>query len=151
MSSFQRLNKKGTFKERKIKAADYSKASHSHWPRTQMNGRSPHEMHARIVYTWGGIVFLFTYSSYRWVPLYTHATVIHSSHPLLCYFPLLPYAVEYSQVDWHEFVLVETINFRETETGEYNNNSTVVHIMGSTIVYCVVQIVFRNCIEHHWF
>ena len=27
--------------------------------------------------------------------------------------------VEYSQVDWHEFVLVETINFRETETGKF--------------------------------
>lgn len=27
--------------------------------------------------------------------------------------------VEYSQVDWHEFVLVETITFRENETGVY--------------------------------
>ena len=37
----------------------------------------------------------------------------HISLPLCNFF-----AVEYSQVDWHEFVLVETVNFRETETGK---------------------------------
>ena len=26
-------------------------------------------------------------------------------------------AVEYAQIDWHDFVLVETIDFRESETG----------------------------------
>lgn len=26
-------------------------------------------------------------------------------------------AVEYAQIDWHSFVIVETINFRESEAG----------------------------------
>ena len=26
--------------------------------------------------------------------------------------------VEYSSIDWHDFVVVETINFRENETGQ---------------------------------
>ena len=26
--------------------------------------------------------------------------------------------VEYSYIDWHDFVVVETINFRENETGQ---------------------------------
>ena len=26
--------------------------------------------------------------------------------------------VEYAQIDWHDFVVVETISFRDDETGE---------------------------------
>ena len=33
----------------------------------------------------------------------------------LCIILLL---VEYSSIDWHDFVVVETINFRENETGQ---------------------------------
>ena len=31
-------------------------------------------------------------------------------------FPPLP-TVEYAQIDWHDFILVETINFKESEMG----------------------------------
>ena len=34
---------------------------------------------------------------------------------ILCIILLL---VEYSSIDWHDFVVVETINFRENETGQ---------------------------------
>ncbi len=26
--------------------------------------------------------------------------------------------MEYAQIDWHDFVIVETINFKESETGK---------------------------------
>lgn len=35
-------------------------------------------------------------------------------------FVVVSFAVEYAQIDWHDFVLVETIDFRESETGTEN-------------------------------
>ena len=32
--------------------------------------------------------------------------------------------VEYAQIDWHSFVIVETINFRESEAGKQNQTIT---------------------------
>ena len=34
-------------------------------------------------------------------------------------YSLLPPPVEYAQIDWHDFVIVETISFRESEAGTY--------------------------------
>ena len=35
-----------------------------------------------------------------------------------CSFSLSLPSVEYAQIDWHDFVIVETINFNENEAGE---------------------------------
>ena len=36
------------------------------------------------------------------------------------------FTVEYAQIDWHSFVIVETINFRESEAGK---NPSQLHLM----------------------
>ena len=49
--------------------------------------------------------------------IHVHYTV-HVTGSLSLSLSLPPPPVEYSQVDWHEFILVETITFRENEAGE---------------------------------
>ena len=40
----------------------------------------------------------------REIAIFTHLLLLHT--------------VEYAQIDWHSFVIVETINFRESEAGK---------------------------------
>ena len=42
--------------------------------------------------------------------------------------------VEYSSIDWHDFVVVETINFRENETG----NDQLVMLQYYHIHWCMM-------------
>lgn len=41
------------------------------------------------------------------------------------------YPVAFAQIDWHDFVVVETVNFREEESGIYS--SILLNLMPSSI------------------
>ena len=47
------------------------------------------------------------------------------------------FTVEYAQIDWHDFVIVETINFRENEAGPFVCLSVrlLVHLSGYLLVH----------------
>ena len=70
------------------------------------------------------IAYVHTHTHTR---THTH-THTHTHIYILLYVPLASLGiytystcfllVEYSSIDWHDFVVVETINFRENETGQ---------------------------------